>query len=912
MRGGTMIGGRMLASCAVAALLAFAPGCTRHFFRHRADTQAEQVLREKDVVPNGKIEQFHVYPDSRARFADSTDPDRPPMPPDDPFARMLAPTPQKPGHAGVARVEGKGYLALMDSWDEHNRANRRPVTGDLSEESSLSELMHRKKPRTDIVPDQVPPRPLGPDGTPLPYKLTLDQAVELGIINSREFQNRREDLYLLALPVTFERFGFAAQFFAVESTIRERTGSEVAPGQGDRWRGTGAAGFTKLFSTGALLLVQYANQTVINLANARNPADVVSVSNLNLDIVQPLLQGGGKAVTLEPLTQAERNLLYEVRDYARFRKVYFQFISGGNDLVANILSPGATLGGISLTPGTTTLGSGNPARPTVLPSSPARQILATGLAATSSGFLPTLQKQATLDIERKNYDRLRSVFKLFAAYEEGGRVSSLQVGQVELNILQSQSSIYTKEQDYRDTLDTFKFQLGVPLDIPLELDSASVDPVFQQFSRYETTIEQFNNILKDMETVDTPEAAVGIRAKLRKLLTDAPFVKATVKFRTQFPQRWQKWQRDQMDDKTLADTLPKLRAERNQLLDEKLTQENAGVKVDAKLLERLKALEREVPLGEFELALRRMEAMTWLKEPTKRGQLEEFAARFRDVRSGFTVVLSEASNERLDLIRSQWPALPGITLDGLDLVKADTQVELEERYAAVTHTALENRFDLMNARGQMVDAWRQVAIRANALLGAVNVGYHLDSMTPPDLARPLDFSGSRTRHQLFLNFELPLVRVSERNAYRAALIGYQRARRSLMATEDAVVGQVRTDLRNLQVLARNYRVQQKAVELAYMQVESSLETFQSPPAPGQGGDNAAAAAALTQQLLNAYARLPNEQNRLVTIWLNYQIARQQLFLDLELMPLDFRGVWIDEFNSFPSHAVRLGQPVALP
>ncbi len=907
MRGRTQIPRRSLIGLLLAMLIAAAPGCTRHFFRDRADVQAEQVLREKDVLPNAKIEQFHVYPDSRARFADSTNPDRPPMPPDDPMAKILSPTPQKPGHAGVARVEGKGYLALMDAWDTHNRETRRPVTGDLQEESSLAELVHRKKPAANApVADQVPPRPVGADGNPLPYLLTLDQAVELGILNSREFQNRREDLYLLALPVTFERFGFAAQFFAVESTIRERTGSEVAPGQGDRWRGDGSAGFTKLFSSGALLLVQYANQTVINLSNARSQSNVVSVSTINLDIVQPLLRGGGKAVTLEPLTQAERNLLYEVRDYARFRKQYFQFVSGGSDFTANLLSPGATLGGASLTPGTTNLGSGNGARVALLPSSPSRLVLGTGVSATSSGYLPTLAKRAALEIERENNKRLSSVLSLFRAYEGGGRVSSLQVGQVELQILDSQSRIYMIEKDYRDSLDALKFQLGLPIDVPLDLDTKIVDPVFQQFDRYEKTISQFNGILKELDAMDNPDDAPQIRAKLKKLLTDAPFVRATKVFRTQFPLRWQTWQRDALDDKTLVDKLSKLREERNRLLDEKLNLEIADGKIDAKTIDRLRILDRDIPTGDFEAALRRLEAIPWQNKPA-RVKFEEFNARFRDVRMGFTEVLGDASNERLELLRPQWPALAGMSIDNIDLVNGD----LEHGYSAVTQTALENRLDLMNARAQVVDIWRQVAIRANALLGAFNVGYHMDSSTPPDGDRPLAFSGSRSRHQLFLNFELPLVRVAERNAYRATLIAYQRARRALMATEDSVVTQVRTDLRNLQVLAQNFKIQQQAVELAYQQVESSLETFQAPLAPGGGGDTAASAAALTQQLLGAYRGLPAQQTALVNTWLLYQIARQQLFLDLELMPLDFRGVWIDEFNRIPDFP-RLGLPVPIP
>jgi hypothetical protein len=39
---------------------------------------------------------------------------------------------------------------------------------------------------------------------------------------------------------------------------------------------------------------------------------------------------------------------------------------------------------------------------------------------------------------------------------------------------------------------------------------------------------------------------------------------------------------------------------------------------------------------------------------------------------------------------------------------------------------------------------------------------------------------------------------------------------------------------------------------------------------------------------------------LLATWINYRIARQQLYLDLELLPLDPRGVWIDELSSRPN------------
>src|SRR5262249_54872337 len=160
--------------------------------------------------------------------------------------------------------------------------------------------------------------------------------------------------------------------------------------------------------------------------------------------------------------------------------------------------------------------------------------------------------------------------------------------------------------------------------------------------------------------------------------------------------------------------------------------------------------------------------------------------------------------------------------------------------------------DLMNERAQVTDAWRQVAVAANALLGTFNVQYHLDSFTPLGQAKPLAFGGSRNRHQLILTGDLPLVRKAERNNYRSTLIAYQRQRRALQSAEDLAAAAVRADIRQLRLLAENYTIQKQAVELAYPQVDSSKETLFGPPDPAQRS-TAASQAALTTQYLNAQA-----------------------------------------------------------
>jgi hypothetical protein len=126
-----------------------------------------------------------------------------------------------------------------------------------------------------------------------------------------------------------------------------------------------------------------------------------------------------------------------------------------------------------------------------------------------------------------------------------------------------------------------------------------------------------------------------------------------------------------------------------------------------------------------------------------------------------------------------------------------------------------------------------------------------------------------------------------------------------MAFEDNIANDVRNDIRELRTLAQLYRIQQRVVELGYSQVDNAQAILLAPPAPGANTD-AGSAAALTQQVLDAQNRLLNAQNALYTIWVNYLTARMNLYLDLELMQLDDRGMWCDEQATDLTNAARPG------
>src|SRR5262249_36961698 len=239
--------------------------------------------------------------------------------------------------------------------------------------------------------------------------------------------------------------------------------------------------------------------------------------------------------------------------------------------------------------------------------------------------------------------------------------------------------------------------------------------------------------------------------------------------------------------------------------------------------------------------------------------------------------------------------LPALCVDGVDLLSAGD----DEALAAVTRAALVNRLDLMNQRAQLVDFWRKIRVTANSLLGIANVEYHLDSTTPAELAQPFSFSGSRPRQVLILTLQPPLVRRLERNNYRSALIAFQQERRTLMSAQDQVLYAVRLDLRNLRATANTYqRVEKRALELAYSQVDQALEAFNQPQQPGgpqpiqgfvgapstPGGGGGGDPAALTTQLLQAQSNLVRWQQDLYGIWISYLTTRMALYRDMGVMP----------------------------
>ncbi len=230
------------------------------------------------VSPAYSIGRTQVNPAPNSRLADPNNPDFPPKPPDDPAAAIVMAKPD--GIRGSRRWGEHGYSDYIDppNWD---------ATLGLDAKGKL--------------------------------RLTQDKSVEIALQNSREYQFALEDVYLSALSLTLNRFEFECRWFAGVGTVYNHFGSGGFPTEANTLTVTPQAGFNRSFAAGGQLLVDFANSFVWEFTGHTQTA----TGNIGVTFLQPLLRGFGRQVRLESLTQAERDTLYAVRDFARFRKQFW-------------------------------------------------------------------------------------------------------------------------------------------------------------------------------------------------------------------------------------------------------------------------------------------------------------------------------------------------------------------------------------------------------------------------------------------------------------------------------------------------------------------------------------------------------------------------------------------------------------
>ncbi len=231
----------------------------------------------------------------------------------------------------------------------------------------------------------------------------LLECLEVASENSRRYQDQRESLYLSALDLTLERWQFSVHESGSFGAFLNGTGKEA-----DNAGILSDLGITRLLGTGLQIIGNVGFDFSRDLSSG---AGWDALSNLSLNITQPLLRGFGAAIVQEPLTQAERNLTYAVRDYNRFR--------------------------------------------------------ATFAFDVCSRFFRLLEQEEVLANEVRNFEGVVRLRERNEAFAEAGLLNDIQVDQARQNELSARNRVIDARRRFQSAVDDFKFFLGLPIEMRL-------------------------------------------------------------------------------------------------------------------------------------------------------------------------------------------------------------------------------------------------------------------------------------------------------------------------------------------------------------------------------------------------------------------------------------------------------------
>ena len=761
-------------------------------YREMADRDAYCLLGTRQIDNRWQIPERAVEPDLRSRMALNSDPDCGELPPDDPAAN--------------------GYMRHPYRFHNHKYWDRIPQSDVVDPQQWWEYLPQSQAGLVEVTPEL---------------------AIDLSLLHSRDFQTRYEQVYLNCLSLSGNRFDFLTQWSGGAGSNFNAAGT--APNSSRLLTVADRLGLAQQLAAGGQFATNLVNSFAFELGGNNF---TTAGGSIVATLTQPLMRGAGRYVRLESLTQAERNLLYDVRSFAHFRREFHL------DVVSSYY----------------------------------------GLLAQVQSISNSRTNLKSLELNLAEHEELYSL----------RMVSLIQIDQVFQQYQSGRASLLSSEQSLANSLDRFKFQLGLPPWVEIKIDETLLQPFDLNDPRLTELQDGAQNLylelLKYLPPDDLPsdEQLADIFQRLlqqhRTVKEMYPVVEAELA-------DWQSNLR-----KINADTLS---ADDRVDFDQQSTLAERAVERFTELAGSLK----EDDLFHLEVAklLRGEPAFEVPEEPTqvplpqqpadeKRPQVNDpqiavppdaipaFAPQSPQEKKWRRIY--EAVGRRLrERVAELFVAQNQARVFAIDLIGLEIDQDAAVEYA------IENRLDLMNTKAQLTDAFRRVEISANALQSQLDVGATANLNTDPNKPNAFNFESSANTYSVNVQFDGPLNRFNERNVYRAAQIAYQQSRRQYMAAEDTVANTIRADLRQLRIGRLNFQIARQQLITATRQVDEAQVNLRS---SSQANSN------LTRDLLQALQVLLGAKNDLISNWINYRITKARLFVDLELLYLDEQGKWINE------------------
>lgn len=689
-------------------------------------------------------------------------------------------------------------------------------------------------------------------------RLTLENIIELALINSREFQTRKETLYRVALRLTLQRFAYQLKFFSRGNGSALNYAHNQSNGITVNSLGipTGL-GIEKSLYTAGDFAARFANDVVLTF-NGPTGFDSAVSSQLLFDLSQPLIQ---RDIRFETLTQAERDVVYAARDFVRFRKTLFRDLS--------------------------------------------------------AQYYNLLLSYRSIAINAQDYFSNLRGFNRAEAEFLAGKVPRFQVDQFEQNALRSSSNIVSSCNNLEGALDQIKIRIGIPTETPINIDLSELESLtlrdevtvarelIRRSQRYLISQRQVENASSGALMSPTAELArrmLALREKSSQLDVFQEEVQQEIKELTRIiaqllaeEMSYEAAQSRIELEKTTAQENPNqnlVTFRRIELIEKmiraielRVEQMRRTEQTDPAEANRLNAIVNDLNKN-LEVLIAEMSAATKSNQFERRSELErnledllqQVERTQLDVESILTsqkVAFARTEQDRAVLIDAV------IQLSGTVLASESsglTPVEIDMDEAMLT--ALVQRLDMMNRRALLADFWRQIKYAGDDLRSILNVRASESIRTRTGSDNPFDFTFDNSTTQLSLQFDAPLNRRTERNRFRTTLIDYNLALRNIIEAEDNIKLSVRNDIRQLALDQNQYQIAIASAALAFDRVISTREQLRT----GYGNITA-------RDFLEAQQAFTSSLNAVAQQHIGYVVDRIQLFLDLEQLQVDESGFW---------------------
>ncbi len=885
-----------LAALLVCAQLA---GCSRRHYRMRADRDVYRLLGEHTAGTPWQIpDDYSVYPTPDSRLADPTDPDWPclpspgpvlyvpgisedansseaeelPLPPATPLSSVLRKLPPVPSTG--PRDAGVRLASFVQPEPPEPGDLPIPTPGVTEEDLSLvggrSSVQPIPAEYWNSIPDSCLQRMLEFESVRAEYRReysatewiaapessegwTLAEIVELARRNSRSYQSEKEQLYSAALAVSLLRYEYELKFSpfgngADVNYLHSRFDGETVNTLGI----PSSFQIEKTFATGAQFLARFANDVLLTY-NGPDGFSYDVGSELLFDFTQQVLQ---RDILLEPITQAERDLVYAARDFIRFRKEFFFDLA--------------------------------------------------------SQYYNILRIYRNIEIDSQNYFSLvRTVRQAQSEVLAGVQNAPNQVAvdQFEQSLLSGRRNVIETCNQLERALDQLKLAMGLPTEQTIDINLTELEQLTLQ-DEIEVAAERVQRWRRRVEQQrDTAQVERGELLNADVFLTERLL---------EWVQLRQRLDPDTPPPQELSDLFVDFRIDQAVVEVERNRRELARAS-DPAIPQPVILLYRrttDVVSAQIELARRQLQklqsqSVSGLESYRERlraaeQRQEEQQASVAQILQGEQVELDRllADAERLladvdQLVDELWRLLGqgaqpteqqrleetiGLTdrlLSTTEQLMANSQMGLPEVELEVTDamlTALVQRLDLMNERGLLADSWRRVKLAGDDLRSVLNLSASHSLRTDRNLPFDFDFDDSRT--DVRLSLDLPLNRRAQRNRYRESLIRYQAQRRQLMQFEDTIKFEIRDELRNLQQNRVQYPISVTQAALAaeqaisvQLQLDLGIQSVRE------------------TDLLDALQASREALSAVANSRIGYLVQRARFILDLELMQLDESGYW---------------------